>query len=174
MDSASMALRGCCRVGGVGGGGTICSCPTCWTRSTIAKDGVSLGGCNVNTSSVKFSSISIKAASGSSTIVRLDELGCIDRLSKARLSDVSGERGGGISGRSGGGVTLRQMKDVKASDRISWCMCKQAWTFKPVLLGPVHEDFLNASLFHCNNTRPPTVPCTSQYREWKSSLCAFE
>ena len=122
-----MARRGCWRVGGVGRRGTICSCPTCWTRSTIAKDGVSLGGCNVNTSSVKFSSISIKAASGSSTIVRLDELGCIDRLCKARLSDVSGERGDGIGergdgigDRSGGGVTLRQMKDVKASDRITW------------------------------------------------------
>ena len=50
----------------------------------------------------------------------------------------------------------------------------QAWTFKPVLLARVHADFLNASLDHCNNTRPPIVPCTSHHRERSSSLCACE
>ena len=123
-----MARRGCWRVGGVGGGGTNCSSPTCWTRVGISKDGVSLGGDNLDISSVMSSSISNDAAIGFSTIVGLDELGCIDRSCNAMLSLVSGERGGGIGDRSGGGigdrsgggVTLRQRRDVKASDRMTW------------------------------------------------------
>ena len=83
-------------------------------------DGVCLGGCNLDISSVEFSSIPMKASIGFSTIVGLDEIGCIDRSCKARLSVVSGERGGGIGDRSGGGVTLRQRRDVKASDRMTW------------------------------------------------------
>ena len=108
-----MARRGCWRVGGVGGGGTNCSSPTCWARSRISMDGVCLGGDNLDISSVVFSSIPMKASIGVSTIVRLDELGNIDRLSMDRLSDESGE--------SGGGVKLRQKKDVKAGDRVTWC-----------------------------------------------------
>jgi len=124
-----MARRGCWRVGGGGGGGTNCSSPTNWTRFGISKDGVILVGVgdNLDISSVIFSSISKNGSIGSSAIVGLDELGCIARSFKALLSDASGERGdgigergGGIGDRSGDGVTLRQMKDVKASDRITW------------------------------------------------------
>ena len=50
-------------------------------------------------SAISFST-SREVASGSSTIVRLDEIGSIDRLSMDMLSDGSGE--------SGGGDTLRQ------------------------------------------------------------------
>ena len=54
--------------------------------------------------------------------------------------------------------------------------------FKPELLARVHEDFLNASLDHCNNTpRPAIVPCTSHHQERgspfsmsMSPFCAYE